>query len=271
MKCDPFQLKRPTLLSTRTHAYMTTTPKLEWSIIRLKDDNNWWVESLSDEKRWDVDGLGIIDPSQIGHSIDLCEPLRDYGFDPDILDDAFFKFGIDGEIEEGCIKLVRIKESFFESEEPLFALPDILDEEKGPYADFIEQITKSRVKMLNDLIDFEQPLTIEDLQDEIREQQKLGYYEEDDIHFFTQITTILEYVPKGYGLDFEEESTPAQNGDESLSEIPDLVEEKIEEDETMKWVDEDAVADADDFQSDEDNDITDFEDEESIEASTDDN
>ena len=253
---------------------MTATPKLEWSIIRLKNDNNWWVESLSDEKRWDVDGLGIIDPSKIVHIIDLCEPLRDYGFDPDILDDAFFKFGIEGEIEEGCIKLVRIKESLFKCEEPLFALPDILDEEKGPYADFIEQITKSRIKMLNDLIDFEQILTIEDLADEIRKQQKQGDYEDDDIHFFTQITTILEFVPKGYELDFEEESVPAQDGDENLSEIPDLVEEKIEEDETMKWVDEDVAADAEDFESDEDedddDDNTDSEDEESIEAGTDD-
>ncbi len=207
--------------------------KLEWSIIRLKDDNTWWVERLSDEKRWDVDGLGIIDPSQIVHIIDLCEPLRDYGFDPDSLDDAFFKFGIDGEIEGGCIKLMRVKESLFASDEPLFALPDILDEEKGPYADLLDQITNSRVKLLNDLIDFEQPLTIEDLGDEIRAQQKLGYDEVDDIHFFIQITAILEYVPKGFELDFEEESATAQIDVENLTEIPDLVEEKIEEDETI--------------------------------------
>ncbi len=246
---------------------MNTTPKLEWSVIRLKEDNYWWVESISDEKRWDVDGLGIIDPSQIVHLVDLCEPLRDYDFDPDILDGAFFKFGIEGEIEEGCIKLARIKESLFASEDPLFALPDILDEEKGPYADFLEHITKSRVKLLNDLIDFEQTLTIEDLEEEIREQQKLGDYEDHYVHFFGQITSILEYVPKGYELDFDEDPDSSQEKEEDLADIPDLIEEKIEEDETMKWVDEDE--ESDEFES-EDDEKTDRTDEESIETAAED-
>ncbi len=218
---------------------MSGTPKLEWAIIRLQDDNNWWVESISDDKHWDVDGLGIIDPRQIAHIADLSEPLYEYGFDSDILENAFFKFHIEREIEEGCIHLTRTKDSIFGSEEPLFALPDILDEEKGPYADFLEQATKFRVKLLNDMIDFEQIFTIEELEDEIREQQKIDAFEELQVHFLTQITSILEYVPKGFESDFEEEFALAHENEEDFSGIPDLVEEKIEEDETMKWVEED--------------------------------
>ncbi len=244
---------------------MTATPKLEWAIIQLKEDNNWWVVSISDEKRWEVDGLGIIDPSQVAHIIDLCDPLREYGFDPEILDDPFFKFGIEREDEDGCIHLTRIKESLFESEDPLFALPDILDEEKGPYADFLEQISKLRVKLLNDLIDFEHSLTLEDLEEEIREQQKIDSYEENAVHFFHQISSILEYVPKGYELDFDEESAIAITEEEDLSEIPDIVEEKIEEDETMKWVEE---SENEDFPSEENNEDEDVVSEESIDEKT---
>ena len=219
---------------------MSFTSKLEWAIIRLKEDNNWWVESISDEKRWDVDGLGIIDPRQITHIADLCEPLYVYGFDPDVLDHALIKFHIESEIEEGCIHLALTKDSLYDSEEPLFALPDILDEEKGPYADFLEQATKFRVKLLNDLIDFEQILTIEELEDEIREQKKIDTFEEQHVHFLTQITSILEYVPKGFESDFDDEDEQTDSKEEHFAGIPDLVEEKIEEDETMKWVEDNA-------------------------------
>ena len=68
------------------------SPQLEWAIVRLGSDVNWWVEEISDDVHWDVDGLGIIDPRQISHVVDLCESLGEYGFDPEILDSVFFKF-----------------------------------------------------------------------------------------------------------------------------------------------------------------------------------
>ena len=58
-----------------------SAPQLEWCIVRLGDDHNWWVEEVSDPVRWDVDGLSIIDPRQVQHIIELVDPLRDYGFD----------------------------------------------------------------------------------------------------------------------------------------------------------------------------------------------
>jgi hypothetical protein len=59
----------------------------------------------------------------------------------------------------------------FESEEKLFALPDILDEENGPYADLLDHLTRCRVKMLNDLFAFVSKLTVDEVEDEIREDQ----------------------------------------------------------------------------------------------------
>ena len=51
------------------------------------------------------------------------------------------------------IKLVRVRDSLLKAEDMLFALPDVLDEEKGPYADFLNHISSVRVSMLNELIE----------------------------------------------------------------------------------------------------------------------
>src|SRR5438067_12285498 len=61
---------------------------LDWCIVRLGEDHNWWVAETSDPVRWDVDGLSIIDPRQLAHLIELVDPLRDYGFDQDVCEGA---------------------------------------------------------------------------------------------------------------------------------------------------------------------------------------
>lgn len=214
----------------------SSSPKLEWCVVRLGEDLNWWVSEISDDIHWDVDGLSIIDPRQMSHLIELCEPLRDYGFNFDSLDNAFFTFRIDRELKDGAIRLIRTREPLSESEDRLFALPDILDEEKGPYADFLDQITKLRVKMLNDLIDFDQKLTIDELEEEIRERQNSDFLEGRATHFFHEINAILEYVPVGFELDEDEVDIDV----EEIADFPDIDEpdEKIEEDETMRWDEE---------------------------------
>ncbi len=216
-----------------------SAPKLEWCIVRLGEDMNWWVEEISDEIHWDVDGLSIIDPRQVSHLMDLLDPLRDYDFQPSVFEDAFFKFRIDKKLDDHRLRLVRSNESLFESEDMLFALPDVIDEEKGPYADCIDHVTAMRVKLLNDLIEFEQKFTIEELEDDLREEQNADFMEGRAIHCFRELLDILEYVPDGYELDADEESS---NDEEDIEEsFPDLDEEdeKIEEDETMKWDEDD--------------------------------
>lgn len=212
-----------------------TAPQLEWCVVRFADDMNWWVTEISDPIRWDVDGLGIIDPRQVQHLIEVCEAYRDYGFDADIIDTAFYKFRIESEDKKtGTVRLARIRDNLLESEDALFALPDILDEEKGPYADLLDQITKYRVRLLNDLIDFEQKLTIDELEEEIRDRQNAELMEGLPVHPFNELTQIMEFVPDGYELDEDDDE---RSDDEELADIPDFEEEneKIEEDDTMKW------------------------------------
>jgi hypothetical protein len=222
--------------------------KLDWCLVRPGEDLNWWVTEVSDPIRWDVDGLGVIDPRQMSYILEQCDALREYGLDPDIVDEAFISLKIDREEKDAQVRLVRTAESLLEDDNALFGLPDVIDDEKGPYADFLDAITRFRVKMLNDLIELDQNLTVDEIEDEIREKQNQEYMEGKAVHPFHEVTSILEYVPEGYELD-EDESDKGDKDD--MDDIPDFDEEseKIEEDETMRW-DEDDEDDEDDEESD---------------------
>lgn len=224
-----------------------TTPTLEWGIVRLTDDHSWWVEELSDTVHWDVDGLSIIDPRQIDHIVELCEPLREYGFDLDGIDTAFIAFRIDKDLGNGRVRLHRVRASFLESEDKLFALPDVVDEENGPYADFLDQITRARVKMLNDLFDFEQKLTVDEVEDQLREEQNSRFMEGKATHMFDEVVAILDFVPEGWETD---DDAPAKAEAEDEAEFPDVEddeeEEKLKGDSSLRWDEDDEKKDGED-------------------------
>jgi len=209
---------------------------LDWCVVRLGDDHNWWVAETSDPVRWDVDGLSIIDPRQLAHLIELVDPLRDYGFDQDVFEAAFIPFRIDKDLGAGKVRLKRMKESLFESEEKLFTLPDILDEENGPYADLLDHLTRCRVKMLNDLFKFESKLSVDEVEDEIREDQNSNFIQGKAVHSFEELTSILDYMTAGYDTD---EEAPAKGiedeEDDDLPSLDEAEEEKLKNDDSLKW------------------------------------
>jgi len=220
---------------------------LDWCVVRLGDDHNWWVAETSDPVRWDVDGLSIVDPRQIQHLIELVDPLRDYGFDQDTFESAFIPFRIDKDLGNGKIRLKRVKESIFESEEKLFGLPDILDEENGPYADLLDHITRCRVKMLNDLFNFESKLGVDEVEDEIREEQNSNFIQGQAVHTFEELTSILDYMPAGYDTDEEAPAKDTEGADdEDLPELDEEEEEKLKNDESLKWDEDEEGGDAED-------------------------
>ncbi len=220
---------------------------LDWCVVRLGDDHNWWVAETSDPVRWDVDGLSIVDPRQIQHLIELVDPLRDYGFDQDVFESAFIPFRIDKDLGNGKVRLKRVKESIFDSDEKLFGLPDILDEENGPYADLLDHITRCRVKMLNDLFNFESKLGVDEVEDEIREEQNSNFIQGKAVHTFEELTSILDYMPAGYDTDEEAPAKDSEGADdEDLPELDEEEEEKLKNDESLKWdEDEEGAEDAD--------------------------
>lgn len=226
-----------------------TSIKLDWCKIRLGKDLNWWVTETSDNVNWDIDGLSVIDPRQATYILDTLESLRPYGLDDSIVEKAFITFSIDSRIGKDGIKLVRSNESVFEAEEQqLFLFPDTLDEERSPYAEFLDHITKMQVKMLNDTFHFEQDVEIEDLEEQIREKYSNDYMDGRAIHVFLEILDILEYVPAGYSLDDLDEDDPKKKQEEeNYDEIEDIAEEELAEDDTMKWDEEDDDTDDDDL------------------------
>jgi hypothetical protein len=221
------------------------TSTLDWCIVRLGEDHNWWVSETSDPVRWDVDGLSIIDPRQVAHLIELVDALRDYGFQQDLFESAFIPFRIEKDVSSGKVRLKRVKEAIFESEEKLFALPDILDEENGPYADLLDHLTRCRVKMLNDLFNFESKLTVDEVEDEIREEQNTHFIEGKALHTFTELCAILDYMPDGIDVDEEQPSKAAEEEEDDLPTLDAEEEEKLKNDESLKW-DEDGDEDSDD-------------------------
>ena len=226
---------------------------LDWCIVRLGEDHNWWVDEVSDPVRWDVDGLSVVDPRQVAHIAELVEPLRDYGFDQDLLDLAFIPFRIEKETDKGGVRLRRVKESVFESDDKLFALPDIVDDENGPYADLLDHLTRCRVKLLNDLFDFESKLTIDEVEDEIREDQNASFIEGKAIHTFEELTAILEYVPAGWeGEDDDEGGSGEEDIDTAdLPDVDDEDEAALKGDSSLKWDEEDEEDEEDDGKTDE--------------------
>ncbi len=220
--------------------------KLEWCIVRLGEDHNWWVDEVSDPVHWDVDGLSIIDPRQVDHIIELIEPLREYGFDQDVFERAFIAFRIAKDLGKGKVRLSRIKQPLLESEEKLFALPDVIDEENGPYADFLDHITRLRVKMLNEILTLEEKLTVDDVEDQIREAQNSDFIEGKAVHLFTEITAILDYTPEGHSDDDEDgEKVKGGDGEADVPDVEEEEDEKMKNDTSLKW-DDDEDGDKDD-------------------------
>ncbi|KXU37917.1 hypothetical protein AXK11_01865 [Cephaloticoccus primus] len=245
---------------------------LEWCAVRLGDDHNWWVAETSDPVRWDVDGLSIVDPRQVDHLIELVDPLRDYGFNQDIFEAAFIPFRIEKDLGGGKVRLKRVKDSLFDSEEKLFALADILDEENGPYADLLDHLTRCRVKMLNDTIDFEVKLSVDEVEDEIREAQNADFIEGIAVHTFNELIAILDYIPAGYESDEDAPEKRLATDDEELPELDEAEEEKLKNDDSLKWdedeeddLGEDSL-DVDDDEADEDEEDDEDDDEEEEDA-----
>lgn len=215
--------------------------------MRLGKDLNWWVCETSDKVNWDIDGLSVIDPRQAAHMLETLDGLKDYGLDESIVEKAFIPFSIDKKTAKNEVRLVRTTDSPYDADDQqLFLLPDMLDDERSPYAEFLDHITRIQVKMLNDTFHFEKDVVIEDLEEEIRENYSNDYMEGRAIHVFHEVMDILEYVPEGYSLDDDEDETHDKEDEENY-DIDDLPEEEenIEEDDTMHWDDEEEEQDDD--------------------------
>ena len=222
-----------------------TTSKLLWCTIRFKEkEGSWWVKENSDPKHYEPDGLGILDPFQFPWVLDMMDPLREYGLSNEILEAAFVPFQpqeIDKDKDQ-TVRLVRVSEHILDSEEQLFALPNVKDGDKGAYADFLEHIMRLRVKLINDTIKMEQKLTVEDVDEQFSELRNQAMIEGRDIHPFEEITDILEFVPLGHEVpgddDDDDKPARAQSAAEDIADLPDVEEVDKDMEKNLRWDDE---------------------------------
>jgi len=103
------------------------------------------------------------------------------------------------------------------------------------------------VKMLNDLFEFESKLTVDEVEDELREEQNSHFIEGKAVHTFEELTSILDFMPAGYETDEEQ---PAKNLDEEgegddLPDLDEAEEEKLKNDESLKWDEDEEGKDKD--------------------------
>lgn len=248
---------------------------LDWCIVRLGEDHNWWVDEVSDPVRWDTDGLSIIDPRQASHLIELCEPLRDYGFDQDLFEAAFIPFRIEKEAGNARIRLKRVKDSVFDSDEKLFILADVVDDENGPFADLLDHLTRCRVKLLNDVFKFESKLTVDEVEDELREEQNASFIEGKAVHVFDELCAILDFTPAGFDEDDDEGDRVAASEDDAeiddadLPDVDDEDDEAIKNDASLKWDEDEETEDEEKPKADSDEDEDDDDDDEKDEEDDD--
>ena len=206
-----------------------TTDKLEWCIVRLGNDFNWWVQEISDDIHWDVDHLSILDPKQVDYMMDMLSQINQYGFKKETLENAFFKFDIDKQLpSENLIRLVRVNEDLSACSRPLFALPNVINDNDGPYAEFIDHIIALRVKFLNNMLTFKQPMTSEELEDAMRDEQHKKFIEGASVHLFDEIMFVLDYVPTGYSIDEDDQKEESDDEDIDLSGFDDNLPENEE-------------------------------------------
>jgi hypothetical protein len=191
--------------------------KIEWCVVKLMNDYRWWLEKTSNGTHADTDYMGVIDPRQFDHLIELTSPLFDYGLRNDIVEGAFLKLRIAAELSDNRVKLEFTPTKTHSSEEPLFLLPNIIADNEGPYAEFITHIIHLRVKLLSDSIDSKVPINTEEIEEMLRERYQEKYIEGNNIHVFDEIVDILEYTPNGYDVarkgEFDENGEDLGQGD----------------------------------------------------------
>jgi hypothetical protein len=187
--------------------------KGSWCIVCMGDDCNWWVYEASDEINFDTESSGILDPKQVEHMIDMLSQLKQYGLSEEIVNGAFIPYSIDKEMPKEMLRLCESKRNILMSHDGIFCMPNVVDEQEGPFIDFIDHIMALRVKLLNSSFDFKQPLNLEEIEDILHADQQERYIAGVKMHAFDEIVSILDYVPAGYKLGGDMDEDQEQEDD----------------------------------------------------------
>jgi hypothetical protein len=190
---------------------MKADEQMEWCVVKLGSDLNWWIAEANWLPLRDGDEpISILDPRQVDHMFELLEPLQEFGLQKDIVERAFSRFSIEKEIEDGHVRLLYTTDEFSSDDGSLFALPNASNEGNGSYAEFLDHITAIRVKFLNEIGNFVQKLSVDELEEAVREIAESTQITELPLHLFYEIMAILEYSPIGFDASNSDEEEDAE-------------------------------------------------------------
>ena len=186
-------------------------PKFAWCIAHLGNDGNWWIKEVSEDRNWNFEIPSLLSPAQVQKILRQSKTeLEPYGISADDWNKAFYRFRIDKRLDDGCLRLVRTverlkneetpKNSEGDKEEPLFALPNEVEEDCHPYVDFLDKLIKARTALLNDHINFVQKLSTDEVKEMLDDAHRSLYFEGASLHVFREISDIVNYIPSGFEL-----------------------------------------------------------------------
>ena len=170
-----------------------TPPK--WIIVRLGGDLNWWLDEASTDVYWGEGARGVLDPRQVEYLVEMLEEYQPYGFQRQLLDDAFQLFQLESELDDDRLRLAPADQDEFDGGGQLFALPLVNDEETGVYYDFLDALSAARIRKLNATHHYARDCTELEMQEELAELDRDRYVSAENIHSFDAINEILQWSP----------------------------------------------------------------------------
>jgi len=167
-----------------------------WIIVRLGDDENWWLEETAADIYWGEGVRGLLDPRQVAYLAETLNEYQAYGFRPQLLDAAFQLFELESEVDDDRLRLASVnRDDFNAAGDQIFALPLIDNEETGPYYDLLDAISAARIAKLNATHNYVRDCTELDMGEELDALDRDRYFAAENIHCFDEINEILEWSP----------------------------------------------------------------------------
>ena len=170
-----------------------TPPK--WIVVRLGGDMNWWLDEASTDVYWGEGARGLLDPRQVEYLVEMLEEYQSYGFQRQLIDDAFQLFQLESELDDDRLRLAPAEQDEFDGGGQLFALPLINDEETGVYYDFLDALSAARICKLNATHNYVRDCTESEMQEELAALDRDRYVASENIHCFEAINEILQWSP----------------------------------------------------------------------------
>ena len=170
-------------------------PELQWIVVRLGEDLNWWLEQTSEEMQPAQGRRGVLDPQQIARLVEALDEYRAHGLPKKQVADAFRVFALEAEISEGALRLAPTDETILSAGPDMFAVPRVDGEDESPYQLFLDAISAARIRRLNATHHYTQPCTEFEMYEELDAIDAGRYLGGEPLHAFDEISEILEWSP----------------------------------------------------------------------------